>query len=170
MSRSCTGPITIPCGIGCRRPSIRARSGSRFRRLAEARSSITISTPRGRRRKVPPSSRRRQSAARRRHSSISSARITSAISTSTEIFWTSSIWYASPGPPRGESRRVEDNLFLGEFEVHGVPRGPAGQEIDLRFTYDLNGVLEVEATVVETKKQISHVITRYAHGLTPQDQ
>ena len=68
---------------------------------------------------------------------------------------------------QGESRRVEDNLFLGEFEVHGIPRGPAGQDIDIRFTYDLNGVLEVEATVVETKKQVSHVITRYAHGLTP---
>jgi molecular chaperone HscC len=67
---------------------------------------------------------------------------------------------------QGESRRVEDNLFLGEFEVHSIPRGPAGQEVDIRFTYDLNGVLEVEATIVETKKHVSHVITRYAHGLT----
>jgi molecular chaperone HscC len=67
---------------------------------------------------------------------------------------------------QGESRRVEDNLFLGEFEVGGIPRGPAGQEIDLRFTYDLNGVLEVEATVVETKKAVTHVVTRHAKGLT----
>ncbi len=69
---------------------------------------------------------------------------------------------------QGESRRVADNLFLGEFEVTGIPRGPAGQEIDIRFTYDLNGVLEVEATVVETQKQVTHVVTRYAHGLTPE--
>jgi molecular chaperone HscC len=69
---------------------------------------------------------------------------------------------------QGESRRVEDNLLLGEFEVPGIPRGPAGQEIDLRFTYDLNGVLEVEATIVETQKKIAHVITRYAQGLTPE--
>jgi molecular chaperone HscC len=69
---------------------------------------------------------------------------------------------------QGESRRVEDNLFLGEFEVSGIPRGPAGQEIDIRFTYDLNGVLEVEATVVETKRAVSHVVTRYAKGLTPE--
>jgi molecular chaperone HscC len=68
---------------------------------------------------------------------------------------------------QGESRRVEDNLFLGEFEVQGIPRGPAGQEIDIRFTYDLNGVLEVEATIVETDKKVSHIVTRYAHGLTP---
>src|SRR5262249_14887291 len=58
--------------------------------------------------------------------------------------------------------------FLGEFEVSGIPRGPAGQEIDIRFTYDLNSVLEVEATVVETQKQVTHVVTRYAHGLTPE--
>jgi molecular chaperone HscC len=69
---------------------------------------------------------------------------------------------------QGESRRVEDNLFLGEFEVTGIPRGPAGQEIDIRFTYDLNGVLEVEATVVETKRAMSHIVTRYAKGLTPE--
>jgi molecular chaperone HscC len=67
---------------------------------------------------------------------------------------------------QGESRRVEDNLFLGEFEVKGIPPGPAGQPVDVRFTYDLNGVLEVEAAVVETKKSVSHVVTRHARGLS----
>jgi len=66
---------------------------------------------------------------------------------------------------QGESRRVEDNLFLGDFQVQGIPRGPAGQEVDIRFTYDLNGVLEVEATIVETKRRVTHVVTRYARGL-----
>jgi molecular chaperone HscC len=51
--------------------------------------------------------------------------------------------------------------------VRGVPRGPAGQEVDVRFTYDLNGVLEVEATVVETREKVSHLVTRYARGLSP---
>lgn len=69
---------------------------------------------------------------------------------------------------QGEARRVEDNLYLGEFEVNGVPPGPAGQPVDIRFTYDLNGVLEVEATIVETKKVVSHVVTRHARGLSPQ--
>lgn len=68
---------------------------------------------------------------------------------------------------QGESRRVEDNLLLGEFEVGGIPRGPAGQEIDIRFTYDLNGVLEVEATIVETQRTTTHIVTRHAKGLTP---
>jgi molecular chaperone HscC len=68
---------------------------------------------------------------------------------------------------QGEGRRVEGNLFLGEFTVKGIPRGPAGQEVDIRFTYDLNGVLEVEATVVETRRKFTHVVTRYARGLSP---
>src|SRR5262249_43797971 len=32
---------------------------------------------------------------------------------------------------QGENRRVEGNLFLGEFRVTGVPRGPAGQPVDV---------------------------------------
>jgi molecular chaperone HscC len=67
---------------------------------------------------------------------------------------------------QGEARRVEDNLFLGEFEVSGIPPGPAGQPVDVRFTYDLNGVLEVEATIVDTRKTVSHVVTRHARGLS----
>lgn len=67
---------------------------------------------------------------------------------------------------QGESRRVEDNLFLGEFDVNNVPRGPAGQAVDVRFTYDLNGVLEVEATVVETREKFTHLVTRHARGLS----
>jgi molecular chaperone HscC len=67
---------------------------------------------------------------------------------------------------QGEGRRVEDNLFLGEFEVAGIPRGPAGQDVDVRFTYDLNGVLEVEASIVATKKKVSHIVTRHTRGLS----
>jgi molecular chaperone HscC len=67
---------------------------------------------------------------------------------------------------QGESRRTKDNLLLGEFKVTGIPRGPAGQDVDLRLTYDLNGVLEVEATVVETQKRTSIVITKHVRGLS----
>ena len=41
---------------------------------------------------------------------------------------------------QGEARKVEENLRLGDFDVTGIPRGPAGQLVDIRFTYDLNGV------------------------------
>jgi molecular chaperone HscC len=67
---------------------------------------------------------------------------------------------------QGEGRRVEDNLYLGGFEVKGIPPGPAGQAVDVRFTYDLNGVIEVEATIVATGKLVSHVVTRHARGLS----
>jgi molecular chaperone HscC len=70
---------------------------------------------------------------------------------------------------QGENRRVEGNAFLGEFLVDGIPRGPAGQPVDVRFTYDLNGVLEVEATIVETRARVSHLVTRFAKGLSQQE-
>lgn len=63
---------------------------------------------------------------------------------------------------QGESRTVEGNLLLGEFECSGIPIGPPGQEVDVQFTYDLNGVLEAEATVVKTRKKASLVISRHA--------
>ena len=70
------------------------------------------------------------------------------------------------GVYQGEGRRIESNLFLGKFTVDGIPRGPAGQKVDIRFTYDLNGVLEVEAVVVETKMKVAHIIARHARGMS----
>jgi molecular chaperone HscC len=70
---------------------------------------------------------------------------------------------------QGESRRVADNVFLGELEMSELPRGPAGQEVEVRMTYDLNGVLEVEAAVVLTGDRVRTVIARHAHGLSEDD-
>lgn len=67
---------------------------------------------------------------------------------------------------QGESRKTQENLLLGEFDVAGIPPGPKGQEVAIRFTYDLNGVIEVEATIVATKKTVSHIIARHAKGLS----
>jgi len=66
---------------------------------------------------------------------------------------------------QGEARKVVDNLFLGEFQVTGIPRGPKGQAIDIRFTYDPNGILEVDAIVNETGKKFTHVIKPGAGSL-----
>ena len=66
---------------------------------------------------------------------------------------------------QGENRHVKNNILLGEITVDGIPKGPPGQEADVRFTYDLNGVLEVEVSIVETKRKIRHVITRHARGM-----
>jgi molecular chaperone HscC len=56
-------------------------------------------------------------------------------------------------------------LFLGEFELKGIPRGPAGQRIDIRFTYDLNGILEVDAET-EAGVKATYVVTRHAQNMT----
>jgi molecular chaperone HscC len=56
---------------------------------------------------------------------------------------------------------------LGEFSVGDIPPAPAGEQgVDIRFTYDLNGVLEVEATVIDTGRKVNHLMTRYAKGLS----
>lgn len=45
---------------------------------------------------------------------------------------------------QGEGRKVQDNVFLGEMQVDVPPR-PAGEVLlDVRFTYTLDGLLEVE--------------------------
>lgn len=67
---------------------------------------------------------------------------------------------------QGEGRRTEDNLFLGEFELKGIPRGPAGQQVDIRFTYDLNGILEVEAVAAASGTKSTHVVTRHAKNMS----
>ncbi|MGP2435544.1 Hsp70 family protein, partial [Listeria monocytogenes] len=48
---------------------------------------------------------------------------------------------------QGESRMVSDNIALGELSVP-IPKRKAGEvSLDIRFTYDVNGILEVEAKV-----------------------
>ena len=50
---------------------------------------------------------------------------------------------------QGEHSLCRDNTKLGEYELAGLPKAPAGEEaIDVRFSYDLNGILEVDMTIV----------------------
>ncbi len=70
---------------------------------------------------------------------------------------------------QGEGRLVKDNLKIGSFRVQDIPLGPAGQELDVRFTYDLNGILEVDATIVKTGKTFTHVIAQHAKDLSPRE-
>ena len=53
---------------------------------------------------------------------------------------------------QGEEPYAEDNLQLGVLKVP-IPKKKKGEEcIDIRFTYDINGILEVEVTVVSNGK------------------
>jgi molecular chaperone HscC len=51
---------------------------------------------------------------------------------------------------QGESRLVNNNINLGEIKVK-IPKAKKAEEsIDVRFSYDMNGLLEVDITVVST--------------------
>ncbi|WP_252231914.1 molecular chaperone HscC [Clostridium sp. ZBS15] len=59
---------------------------------------------------------------------------------------------------QGESRKVENNIKLGELEI-SVPPAKAGQQmVDVRYTYDINGLLEVEVLTITTGEKKSIVI------------
>lgn len=55
---------------------------------------------------------------------------------------------------QGEARKVQDNILLGSFEVP-VPLGPKGEVFaDVRFTYDVNGLLEVEVSTTKNGAKV----------------
>ena len=58
---------------------------------------------------------------------------------------------------QGEARLVRDNVEIGNTKVT-VPRAPAGQAIDVRFSYDVSGLLEVDILVPETGQRVSLTI------------
>lgn len=61
---------------------------------------------------------------------------------------------------QGEHVYADDNLTLGRMSI-AVPREKAGKEaVDVRFTYDLNGILIVDITVVSTGKKVTKVISQ----------
>lgn len=61
---------------------------------------------------------------------------------------------------QGEQVYAEDNLELDKLEI-AVPKTKKGQEcVDVRFTYDINGILIVDATVVSTGKTVSKVVSQ----------
>lgn len=70
---------------------------------------------------------------------------------------------------QGEARKVADNNLLGEFQVTGIPRGPAGQPIAIRFTYDQNGILEAEAVVEETGRKFTHIVPPGSASMSDKD-
>lgn len=58
---------------------------------------------------------------------------------------------------QGEARLVRDNVEIGRTSVR-VPRGPAGQRMDVRFSYDVSGLLEVDILVAQTGESVSLTI------------
>lgn len=70
---------------------------------------------------------------------------------------------------QGEHRYTRENRFLGEFEVSGFPpleEEEGGQPVDIAFTHTLDGLLEVEATVVATGEKARLLVEGHAGRLT----
>ncbi|WP_238401052.1 molecular chaperone HscC [Alloalcanivorax marinus] len=71
---------------------------------------------------------------------------------------------------QGENRLVEKNVQLGEMEVQ-VPKGARGQEsVTVRYSYDMNGLLEVDVTVTSTGKTYHKLIEHSPGGLSEEEK
>ncbi len=75
----------------------------------------------------------------------------------------------SIGVYQGENRLVDKNVFLGKISVP-VPKGPAGsQAVDVRYSYDMNGLLEVDVTVVSSGHTFNKVIEHAPGALSAEE-
>ncbi|EEP8551873.1 molecular chaperone HscC [Salmonella enterica subsp. enterica serovar Newport] len=67
---------------------------------------------------------------------------------------------------QGESHKVKNNILIDSFDVMLQPNGHI-QAIDIRFSYDINGLLEVDV-LLEDGKSESRIISHNATSLTTQ--
>lgn len=68
---------------------------------------------------------------------------------------------------QGERPWVRDNILIDAFNVTLMPTEHI-QQLDVRFSYDINGLLEVDVTLLETGARYSHSIDRSPTGLDEQ--
>ncbi len=64
----------------------------------------------------------------------------------------------SIGIAQGEKMYFKQNLFLDEIELSVTPAPEGERSVDVRFSYDINGILQVDVTNNETGKIISKTI------------
>lgn len=59
----------------------------------------------------------------------------------------------------GEGKMVSENTNIGSFELKGIPAKPEGEEsIEVTFTYNLNGILDVKAKINSTNQAAGKII------------
>ncbi|WP_024678626.1 molecular chaperone HscC [Pseudomonas syringae] len=70
---------------------------------------------------------------------------------------------------QGESRMVKDNIALGELHLP-IPKAKAGEvALDVRFTYDNNGLLEADVMTLLTRERHTLVIENNPGVMTPEE-
>lgn len=70
---------------------------------------------------------------------------------------------------QGESPRVENNVRLGKISVKVPNKRSIENPVDIRFTYDINGLLQVEATVVATGETHEVILEQNPGVLKPEE-
>ena len=71
---------------------------------------------------------------------------------------------------QGEHPRCSRNLLIGELQIDEIPPVSGVEDgFEVRFSYDLDGILEVEATVIGTGKVHSMVIEQTPGRLGPDE-
>ena len=70
---------------------------------------------------------------------------------------------------QGEGRLVKDNILLGQIHMPVPPRRAGEISLDVRFTYDVNGIVEVEAKVQATGEHKRLVIEENPGVLTAEE-
>jgi molecular chaperone DnaK len=62
---------------------------------------------------------------------------------------------------QGEREMAKDNISLGLFKLDGIPPAPRyGQEVEVNFKIDADGILNVSAEILETGKKEAIKITK----------
>ena len=70
---------------------------------------------------------------------------------------------------QGESPYVKDNIKIGGYKIDLPYNKKEYEEVDIRFTYDNSGILEVVSTVVSTQKEAKLIIENTPGTLTPDE-
>ncbi|MBU5316536.1 Hsp70 family protein [Clostridium bornimense] len=60
---------------------------------------------------------------------------------------------------QGDATLKSENTKIGEFKIEGIPEAPAGdEEVEVAFTYNIDGILEVTAEIISSGESIVGII------------
>jgi molecular chaperone DnaK len=70
---------------------------------------------------------------------------------------------------QGDYKKASRNNFLGKFMLSGIPPAPAAAEkIEIGFTYDANGILRVEGTILSNNQKAGITIQTTGVEMEPE--
>lgn len=73
---------------------------------------------------------------------------------------------------QGESRLTRENQLIGQVRVTGMKHRPGQKDagvVDIRFSYDMNGILEVEVHILHSGQKVSEVFEQRPGTLSKED-